>query len=61
LHGVTKDFKAPVKMTVKGKSVTFDCSFKIKAEDFAIDIPGLVKPKLADQTPIDAAIVFQLN
>lgn len=61
LHGVTKDFKAAVKMTVKGKTATFDCSFKIKAEDFAINIPGLVKPKLADQTPIDAAIVFQLN
>ena len=61
LHGVTKDFKAPVKLTVKGKSATFDCSFKIKAEDYAIDIPGLVKPKLADLTPIDAAIVFQLN
>jgi hypothetical protein len=61
LHGVTKDFKAPVKLEVKGKVATFYCSFKIKAEEYNIDIPGLVKPKLADQTPIDATIKFQLN
>jgi len=61
LHGVTKDFKAPVKLEVKGKVAIFYCSFKIKAEEYNIDIPGLVKPKLADQTPIDATIKFQLN
>lgn len=61
LHGVTKDFKAPVKLVVKGKVATFTCSFKIKPEEYNIDIPALVKPKLADQTPIDATIKFQLN
>jgi hypothetical protein len=61
LHGVTKDFKAPVKLEIKGKVATFYCSFKIKAEEYSIDIPGLVKPKLSEQTPIDATIKFQLN
>jgi polyisoprenoid-binding protein YceI len=61
LHGVTKDFKAPVKLEVKGKTATFYCNFKIKAEDHNIDIPGLVKPKLSEQTPIEATIKFQLN
>lgn len=61
MHGVTKPFNAPVKMTVKGKTATFDCEFKIKAEDHNIDIPGLVKPKLSEYTPISATIVFQLN
>ncbi len=61
MHGVTKDFKAPVKLEVKGKTATFYCNFKIKAEDHNIGIPGLVKPKLADLTPIDATIKFQLN
>lgn len=61
LHGITKNFKAAVKMEVKGKSCTFTCNFKIKAEDYGIDIPALVKPKLSDETPIDAIILFQLN
>lgn len=61
LHGVTKNFSAPVKLTVKGKTATFYCVFKIKAEDYNIDIPGLVKPKLSEQTPLEATINFQLN
>lgn len=61
LHGVTKPFKAPVTLIVKGKTATFRCMFKVKAEDHNIDIPGLVKPKLADETPLDATIVFNLN
>ncbi|MFM2359019.1 MAG: hypothetical protein RLY16_1012 [Bacteroidota bacterium] len=61
LHGVTKTFKAPLKMSVKGKTVTFTCNFKIKAEDFNIEIPGVVKPKLAAETPMAATITFKLN
>jgi YceI-like domain len=61
LHGITQNFKAPVKLVVKGKSATFTCNFKIRADQYAIDIPALVKPKLSDETPIDANIVFQLN
>lgn len=61
LHGITNKFKSPVKLEVKGKTATFKCVFKIKAEDYKIDIPGLVKPKLATETPLEATIVFQLN
>jgi len=61
LHGITHDFKAPVKLEVKGKTATFSCTFKIKAEEYNIEIPGLVKAKLSDATPIEATINFQLN
>jgi hypothetical protein len=61
LHGVTKNFSSPVKLEVKGKTATFNCVFKIKAEEYNIDIPGLVKPKLADETPLAASITFPLN
>lgn len=61
MHGATKDFKAPVKLTVNGKTATFECEFKIKAEDYNIEIPGIVKPKLAEYTPLKANIKFQLN
>jgi polyisoprenoid-binding protein YceI len=61
LHGVTKPFKAPVTLQVKNKVATFVCNFKIKAEDFNITIPELVKPKLSEETPLDATIPFKLN
>jgi len=61
LHGVTKPFTSPVKLEVKGKTATFNCVFKIKAEDYNINIPALVKPKLSDETPLLATINFQLN
>jgi hypothetical protein len=61
LHGVTKPFKAPVTLTVKNKVATFICNFKIKADDYNIGIPDLVKPKLAEETPLIATIPFKLN
>lgn len=60
MHGIKKPFKAPVTMTVKGKTVTFDCAFPIKAVDHNIDIPALVKPKLAEATPLTANITFKM-
>jgi hypothetical protein len=61
LHGVTRDFKAPVIMTVKGGVATFKCDFPVKAADYNIEIPDLVKPKLMDATPLNATIAFKLN
>lgn len=61
LHGTTQPFKGTVTLTVKNGAATFNCVFNIKAEDYNIDIPALVKPKLADATPINATITFKLN
>ena len=38
-----------------------NCLFKIKAEEHNIEIPGLVKPKLMEYTPLDATVGFKLN
>lgn len=61
MHGVTKDFKSPVTLSVKGGVATFKCQFGIKASDYNIDIPDMVKPKLSEVTPLDATIAFKLN
>ncbi len=61
LHGVTQDFKAPVILTVKGNVATFKCLFTVKAEDYKIAVPDLVKPKLVEATPLDATISFKMN
>lgn len=60
MHGVTKPFAGLVTLVVSGKSATFNCSFGIKAADFGIDIPALVKPKLGEVTPIVAKIKFNM-
>jgi hypothetical protein len=61
LHGVKKPFKAPVLLKVKNKVVTFVCNFNVKAQDYNIEIPDIVKPKLAEFTPLEATIPFKLN
>lgn len=61
LHGVTKDFKSPVTLTVKGGTATFKCDFPVKAADYNIEIPELVKPKLLESTPLNAVITFKMN
>jgi hypothetical protein len=61
LHGVKKAFKSPVVLKVKNKVATFICNFNIKGEDYNIDIPALVKPKLSEETPLAATIPFKLN
>ena len=60
MHGVSQSFKAPVEMIVKDGMVTFKCSFNVKADDFKIDIPALVKPKLLENTPINTVISFKI-
>ena len=61
LHGVKKAFNSPVVLQVKNKVATFICNFHIEAPDYKIEIPDLVKPKLADSTPLAATIPFKLN
>lgn len=61
LHGVSRPFKGVVTLVVKNKVATFTCNFKVKAEDYNIAVPDLVKPKLLDETPLMATIPFKLN
>lgn len=61
MHGVSKPFKSPVTLTVKGGVATFLCKFTVKAADHAIEIPELVKPKLMEATPLEATIAFKMN
>ena len=60
MHGVTKPFAGQVTLVVNGKVATFNCNFGIRAGDYKIDVPAIVKPKLADVTPLQAKIKFQM-
>ncbi len=59
MHGVSNSFKSPVTLIVKGNAITFKCDFPIKAADYNVEIPGLVKGKLLDATPIMATLTFK--
>ncbi len=60
LHGVTQAFKSPATLIVSGKTATFKCAFEVKAKDYNIEIPGLVKGKLLEATPVTATITFKM-
>ena len=47
LHGVTKDVETTATFTVKNGALSATSDFKIEAEDYNIEIPGLVKDKVS--------------
>lgn len=60
MHGVTRPFAGTVKLVVNGKTATFSCDFGMRAGEYNIEIPSLVKSKLSDVTPLSATIKFQM-
>ncbi len=52
LHGQTKDVSAAGKITVKNGKIQVDSDFEVLLSDFKIDIPGLVKENISNDTKI---------
>ena len=52
LHGVTKDVDATGKIIVKGGAVSLSSDFNILLSDFKVEIPGLVKENISNETKI---------
>jgi len=52
LHGQTKDVTATGKITVKGGKIEMNSDFDVLLSDFKIDIPGLVKENISNDTKI---------
>ena len=59
MHGVTKDVSVPGTITVKGKAVVLNASFKVVPGDYGIKIPSLVKEKIARE--IEVTVNSDLN
>ena len=55
LHGQTKDVSATGKITVKNGKLQLDADFEVLLSDFKIDIPGLVKENISNNTKISVA------
>lgn len=55
LHGVTKDVPAKGTLVVKNGKLSGTSKFKIKLDDFNIEIPGVVKDKISNGVAINVS------
>ncbi|MBK6933273.1 MAG: YceI family protein [Saprospirales bacterium] len=47
IHGVSKDIEVPGTITIGESTLTFQSTFTLSPADFGIDIPGVVRDKIA--------------
>lgn len=59
MHGVEKEMKIPVEITVKKGVANVNSQFSIYLSDFNIKIPRLVSLKVSEEFMVDLAIVMQ--
>ncbi|TRX23362.1 YceI family protein [Flavobacterium franklandianum] len=53
LHGVTKKVKTKITFVKSGEKLITTCKFKVKPLDYNIEIPSVVKSKIAETVEID--------
>ncbi len=58
-HGVTKNIEVPATISNKDDSIHLKASFSLKPEDFGIEIPKLVRKKIAER--VDVRLDFELK
>jgi polyisoprenoid-binding protein YceI len=59
MHGVTKKIKTKISLSVNGGKVTATSNFIVKPVDYKIEIPSIVKNKIAENVKV--AINFVLD
>jgi len=59
IHGVTKDVQTTAVFTVKNGALSATSDFKIETADYNIEIPGLVKDKIAKTISINVQSIYE--
>ncbi|MDX5348655.1 MAG: YceI family protein [Hymenobacteraceae bacterium] len=59
IHGVTKEIEAPGTVTVKNGNIKATSEFIVKPEDYNIQIPGVVREKIAKEVKVKADMDYQ--
>ena len=59
LHGKSKDFSIPAKIKKTEKGVEIVCNFSVNADDFNIQIPGVVSKKVSKK--VNLSLDFTLK
>ncbi|MDQ5930328.1 MAG: hypothetical protein QG594_2116 [Bacteroidota bacterium] len=61
IHGVTKKIKTKINLSLNGTKILATSAFSVKPQDFKIEIPSLVKAKIADEVKISVNLVLEAN
>lgn len=59
IHGVTKPLSTPASIIIKDGLPTAKAKFKVLTEDFDIEIPGMVRDKIAKEIEVTLDISYQ--
>jgi YceI-like domain len=59
IHGVTNDIKATGKIVVKKGAISAAAFFDVAVADYKIDIPGIVRNKIAEIVRVSVAVDYQ--
>jgi len=59
IHGVTQEITTTVTFTIKGDVVTGETKIKVNPEDYGIEIPGVVREKIAKELEITIVMNFK--
>lgn len=61
IHGVTKKIKSKIILALNGAKVTATSSILVKPQDYNIEIPSLVKGKIAENAKVVINFVLEAN
>lgn len=59
IHGVTKKIKTKISLSLSGDKVNAISNFTVKAEDYKIEIPSLVREKFAENIKIGINFILE--
>ena len=59
IHGITRDVQTTGSITVKGNSITAKSDFRILLNDYGIEIPSLVRDKVAKEALINVQVSYE--
>lgn len=61
IHGVTKKIKTKMTMVLNGEKITATTSISIKPQDYNVEIPSLVKGKIAENAKVSMSFILAAN
>lgn len=59
IHGVTKEIKTTATFTVKGDVIGGESKIKVNPEDYGIEIPGIMREKIAKELEVSMKMDFK--
>jgi hypothetical protein len=59
IHGITKKIKTKINLSLNGAKVVASTNFSVKPQDYKIEIPNLVKDKIAKDVKIASTFTLE--